>query len=248
MTITISILNFIKRFPFLDLSIIIPCLNEYSNLKQLLPFLLRHSDGQTEIIVVDASRSEDNTNKLCEQLEVRYIKSSNSQRAGQMNHGARQAKGGVLFFLHADVLPPSNFCAIIKDRLSNLPGFGLFPYQFKSQDFLLKINAYFTKYQGFFSGGGDQCHFISKSVFNELGGYNASYDIMEDFEFFDRVRKNDIDVALCSAQATVSARKYDTNSYLRVNLTNLTALVLYKLNVPPARIKSLCAKWIKHEN
>ncbi len=229
----------------MDLSIIIPCYNEYNNLKQLLPFILKESNSKIELIVADASHSSDETETLCLQYNIKYHKCTVTQRAGQMNQGAELAKGHTLFFLHADVLPPENYFSEIQNALSDNSGFGLFPYKFETQNLLLKINASFTKYKGLFCGGGDQGHFATRDIFDKLGGYNTSFDIMEDFEFYDRIKSHGIKIHLGKSKALASARKYENNSYLRVNLTNLIAFIMYKMKIPSTRIKKFCKRWLK---
>lgn len=229
----------------MSLSIIIPCLNEYNNLSELLPFLIGYSKENTEIIVSDSAYSEDNTPQLCQQHKITYKKSEYSQRAHQMNEGAKLAKGNALLFLHADVRPPDDFVAQIADVLSRSFDFGLFSYKFDSNKWILKVNAYFTKYDGMFCGGGDQCHFMTKALFQKTGGYDTSYDIMEDFEFFHKIKHAGHKYKLVNSKATVSARKYKHNSYLSVNLTNLMALHMFRKGESPDKIKAYCDNRLK---
>ena len=58
---------------------------------------------------------------------------------------------------------------------------------------------------------------------------------MEDFDIIVRIRKV-ARFAIIPKDVLVSARKYDTNSWLRVQLANLTAFSLFFLKVPPTRI------------
>tara|TARA_R110000868_G_scaffold293037_1_gene553554 strand:- start:355 stop:711 length:357 start_codon:yes stop_codon:yes gene_type:complete len=110
---------------------------------------------------------------------------------------------------------------------------------------MLKINASFTAKDGIFTGGGDQCLFIKKEVFQSLGKFSEAQVIMEDFEFFERMKKEKTKYVIVKSDLIVSARKYETNSYLRVNLSNLILVVLFKFGYPAPKLKSLHNKLLK---
>lgn len=227
------------------LTIIIPTLNESLNLKKLLPYLKSNTIGlKTQIVVVDAYSSSDNSSNICNEHGVHYIKSEINQRAAQMNKGAAAFSSEVYLFLHADVFPPVRFFQLIKKAIKEGFGFGLFAYKFDKKKWHININAYFTKYDGFFCGGGDQCHFMTHATFNKLGGYNTDYNLMEDFEFFGRIRKFKIPYTVLQDRALVSARKYEHHSYLRVNLINLISLIRFRLGHSPDNIKIFYGKWL----
>jgi len=67
---------------------------------------------------------------------------------------------------------------------------------------------------------------------------------MEDFEFTKRLRKIS-NYKILKNKALVSARKYECNSFLRVNIANLIALIMFKIDMEPIRIKSLYKKLIR---
>jgi len=143
----------------------------------------------------------------------------------------------TLLFLHADVKPPQGFENHIKGALANGFKTGFFSYMFDQSSFFLKINEYFTKYDGLFAGGGDQCHFFTRGLFTKMQGYKESQEIMEDFEMIDRLKKEGVQYTIIQNPATVSARKYKNNSYLWVNLINLITYIKFRTNVPASEIK-----------
>ena len=102
-----------------------------------------------------------------------------------------------------------------------------------------------TAKDGIFTGGGDQCLFIKKEVFNTLGGFDEEQVVMEDFEFFERMKKGKIRYKIIKNDLIVSARKYQHNSYARVNLSNLLLVTLFKLGYPSRKLKSLHNKLIR---
>ena len=123
--------------------------------------------------------------------------------------------------------------------------FGFFAYRFEPTSFMLDLNASFTGKKGIFSGGGDQIQYMTKSLYDALNGYDENFCIMEDFDFFRRVRKNKIPFDIIQNMATVSSRKYANNSWLRVNFANLVVFILFLCYVKPVFIKSVYYKILK---
>lgn len=228
------------------ISVIIPVHNEGSNLKKLLPYLLEIGSGQLyEIIVCRSPDCEENISPVSKQGQVKIIRCPQKGRAPQMNHGVQLALGETLCFLHADVLPPVSFFTDILDTLNDEFEAGFFSYRFDRPGLLLKINASFTGEDGIFTGGGDQCLFIKKDVFERLGGFDDTQQLMEDFEFFGRMKKENVSYKIVKNDLIVSARKYTNNSYVRVNLSNLLLFMLFKLGYPSEKLKALHNRLIR---
>lgn len=224
----------------MTISLIIPIYNEYNNILALKPILIDVVKQGHEVIIIDSSKSKDNVNKLVESHEFKYIKSKGTCRAQQMNEGAKISKGDVLIFQHADVRLPQNFIAAIKMKMECGSKFGYFPYIFDPTNFWLNINASFTKKENFVgAGGGDQTHFMTKEHYLLMGGYDENFVVMEDFEFVRRLRAMGIRPTVINEPATVSARKYEHHSYLKVNIFNFIAMLMFKLNADPQKIKSV---------
>lgn len=220
----------------MKLSVIIPTLNEAENLKELIPFLQKHGgDFIAEIIVVDGG-SEDNTCQIAQDLGAKVFKTSARSRAIQMNLGASHATGNVYFFVHADTRPLKSFAEDL--QIAVIKGYkaGCFRYKFDSETFLLKINSWFTRFNGLFSGGGDQTLFITRDFFNTLEGYDTKFCLMEDFELVKRIKRRTKFYIIPKAM-TVSARKYKENSWIRVQLANLFVFTLFHLGVAPEKLK-----------
>ena len=228
------------------ISIIIPAHNENKNLGELLPLLIKSDyDGSFEIVVAQSCISDDSSEQISKSPLVRFLKCKNQGRAVQMNEAAEAANGHILAFLHADVRPPKTFLSDIERTISDIYDAGFFSYRFDKENKLLKINASFTGKDGIFTGGGDQCLFIKKDVFNVLGKFNEEQVLMEDFEFFNRMKKNKVPYKIIKNDLVVSARKYEQNSYIRVNLSNLLLVILFKLGYPPKKLKSLHNRLIR---
>jgi len=227
-------------------TIIIPAHNEKENLKRLLPLLNRLRKGhEVEVLVALSCSNDDGSQAMLTDYKASGIPCDTKGRAAQMNTAARMAKPGILVFLHADVIPPEGFIQDIQTTIAEGNDAGFFSYRFDKKSFFLQINAAFTAKDGIFTGGGDQCLFIKKEAFVSLNGFDEQQILMEDFEFFKRMKQNGLRYTIVKNDLVVSARKYATNSYVRINLTNFLLVVLFKCGYPAKKLKALHDRLIK---
>jgi rSAM/selenodomain-associated transferase 2 len=216
-------------------SVIIPTYNEALTIGSLVTQLL--SCGGTalrEVLVIDAN-SPDGTADVARRAGATVRQSPRTGRAAQMNCGASLAAGEVLYFVHADVIIHPDFVTDITQAVQTGYEAGCYRFRFASHKAMLRINSYGTRFSGLMSRGGDQTLFVTRALFDRLGGFDERYVIMEDFEIIRRIRR----IArfwIVPKDVHVSARKYDANSWLRVQLANLTAFSLFFLKVSPTRI------------
>ena len=226
------------------LSIIIPVLNECDNLKELLP-LLRSADAnkEAEIIVVDAGQCVE-SEQHCKEYSAQYILSPIKSRASQQNLGAKNAKGQILYFVHADTRPPKSFIEDIKNARKEGYQSGCYRFKFDSDRPLLKFNSYCTRFYRLMLRGGDQTLFIDRPFFEKLGGFDEYYSIMEEYPLIRRLMKQKCFVIMPN-NVLVSARKYDHNSYLKINLVNFSVFMMFYAKVHPDKMKAFYGKWIK---
>ncbi len=227
------------------LSIIIPTLNETEHLCRLLPYLRANAQGYDfEILVADAM-STDGTPEIVLEQGAHLVPCQLRNRAAQMNAGARAARGDVLYFVHADTVPPPSFARDIETEIAAGTVMGCYRYRFNSPSRLLRINAYFTRFQYLWCQGGDKTFFILRSAFEQMGGYNERFVVMEEYDFLRRAKKH-YPLRILPKDALVSARKYEHNSWLRVQLANAGAFTLFRLGTEPARIKRFYYACLKH--
>ncbi len=221
-------------------TVIIPAFNEASRLPKCIKGIIDQSSGHNiEIIVANASATTDDSRQVCNDYDCLFLDTPHCSRAAQMNYAAQYAQGNILIFVHADVLVPKNMFSHIEKATLMGNQYGWFSYRFDPPGILRRINSFLTKYDGAFAGGGDQCIFIDKTIFDQLGGYDERYCIMEDFELTRRVKQNNIAYKLIDEPATVSARKYTENSYMKVNLVNLKALRMFITGEDPVDIHKM---------
>ncbi|GMN07002.1 TIGR04283 family arsenosugar biosynthesis glycosyltransferase [Croceitalea sp. MTPC5] len=197
------------------ISIIIPVLNEASTIARLLEHILATSSKENilEVLVVDGG-STDTTLEIVKKFNVKAL-TSKLGRAVQMNLGAKHAKGKILYFLHADTLPPKNFDKIILGAYHKGFETGCFRMQFDSKNFFLRGFAYLSRINHTLCRGGDQSLFISQRLFEKEKGFNEAYLIYEDSEFIKRLYETTKFVVLKQSVVT-SARKYRQKGWLYI--------------------------------
>ena len=228
----------------MTISIIIPTYNEADNIGKLIQYLLANSNSSLLDIIVSDAGSDDKTIGIAKQAGACTVLSPVKGRAAQMNYGAGIAKGDVLYFIHADCFPPVDFIANIEQAIKAGYNMGRYRTKFDSHKIILKINAWVTFFDLFICMGGDQTLFITKSFFEQSNGFREDMKIMEEFEFCKRVRKFGR-YKILKGKTLISARKYDTNSWLRVQLANFKILRMYRKGASQQQIinthtKMLC--------
>jgi rSAM/selenodomain-associated transferase 2 len=220
----------------MTISVIIPTLNEAARIAATIEHIRRHSDERvSEIIVVDG-HSTDGTAELARAAGATVLQAPEKGRARQMNLGAAHSQGDVLYFVHADTLPPPSFVAEIAEALHNGWQMGTFRSHYDSPLALLRFNAFFTRSNRMFTQGGDRSFFVARDVFVALGAYRPEFVIMEEFDFFRRAQKAGYTLAALRGECLISARKFERNSWLRVQFANFLVFNLWNwgLAKPPA--------------
>ena len=197
------------------ISIVIPVLNEEKCLAQVL----RHLKSSTttsqvlEIMCIDGG-SSDRTVEIAKQEGATVIFSQRG-RAKQMNRGAQDAKGDILYFLHADTYPPKGIDNLILKAVAEENQAGCFRMKFDSKHPMLRFFGWLTRINHTLCRGGDQSLFIEKSVFENTKGFNEKYFIYEDTEFIQRLYAETKFKVLPNYVVT-SARKYRDKGWFKV--------------------------------
>jgi len=228
-----------------SISVIIPAVNEADNITRQVNFFRTFGyDKVIEIIVIDGD-SEDDTALHAEKAGAKVIRSAIRSRAAQMNAGAKMAKGNILYFVHADTKIVENLVEDIRQSFQNNYDAGCYRYQFDAESKFLKLNAWFTQFDFLMFRGGDQSLFIKKEVFQQLNGFDETFVIMEEYEFLIRLRKQ-FKFQIIQKDIVVSARKYEHNSWLKVQLANAIAFTMFKLKYKPEKIKNFYNRFLKY--
>lgn len=214
----------------MTISIIIPTYNEAENIEKLISYLIVNSNKSVVDFIVSDAGSNDNTIGIAKKAGANAVLSPIKGRAAQINYGAGIAKGDILYFIHADCFPPKDFVENIEAAVNSGYGLGRYRTRFDSDKIMLKINAWFTRFDLSVCMGGDQTLFIKRSLFEECKGFREDMKIMEEFEFCNRARQLGR-YKIFKGEALVSARKYDTNSWLQVQLAHSKIFRMYDKGV-----------------
>lgn len=211
----------------MNISVITPTYNEQGNIGKLIAYLKKHGGNNLLEIIVSDGGSKDATVNEAENAGALAIVSPEKGRAAQMNYGASLATSEVLYFVHADTIPPPSFIEDIQKSVYEGYDLGRYLSTYDSPRWLLKLNAILSRLDTFGGMGGDQTLFITKKLFKETGGFDVSMKIMEEFEFCARARKC-AKYKIINKPVLISARKYDTNSWLTIQKANYTIVKMYQ--------------------
>lgn len=220
----------------MNISVIIPALNEGSNIKDCIDAVKRLNPY--EIIVVDGG-SSDETCHLAQSCGAKVVKSAKG-RGIQLQAGAAEAKGEILFFVHADALI-SKELEIIHLQSSINEGYagGFLSLKFNDQSpsiFLVEVFANLRS-RLFQLPYGDQAIFIKRDIFEELGGFKE-YPFLEDLDFVMRVKKIG-KLKYIPVNITVSARRLKKGyplSPVIISLRNVFIAILFILGISPHKL------------
>lgn len=208
-------------------SIIIPAYREAGEIGKLVRFLmpLLKADGHAECLVIDAG-SDDGTEAEAREAGAVVLQSPRKGRASQMNYGAAQSRGPLLYFLHADSYPPPNFLDEIRARAKEGRESGCYRLAFDEPHAVMRLYAWFTRFDLLPFRFGDQSLFVKREVFEAVGRFDESLVVMEDNELVRLLRKRNTFMVM-PGEVTTSARKYRENGFVRLQLIFAVIFVLH---------------------
>lgn len=213
-------------------SVIIPTYNAERSIEQCIR-TVRHYAPDVEIIVSDGG-SSDRTIEIVGNLNVTVVLSLKG-RGIQLNEGARQAAGEVLFFLHADTLiTPMVFKTIQEYFMDKKLKVAKFCLTFDKKDRLLSLYTRLARIDSLWTSFGDQGIVVAKDLFEKLGGF-PNYPLLEDVEFFRKARRYSR-VHTLPASVITSAERFVKNGLVRQQLFNARIILKYLCGVSPQEL------------
>ena len=219
---------------------IIPALDEAATITATLQALLPLRTRGHEVIVVDGG-SHDLTVDLSRPLADRVI-TARAGRASQMRAGAAVATGSVLWFLHADTIPPPDSDSLILASLQQAgTAWGRFDIGFPQGRLLLRCVAWMMNQRARLSGiaTGDQGLFVTRQHYDSVGGF-PDIPLMEDIALSRALRRHDRPATIHQPVIT-SPRRWLKHGVLRTILRMWTLRLAYFLGVSPVRLAAYYA-------
>jgi rSAM/selenodomain-associated transferase 2 len=228
------------------ISVIIPTFDAEKDLAPTLAALIPAAvDGFIrEVIVVDGG-SSDATLTIAENAGVEIMQTARG-RGLQLRAGARRARFPWLLFLHADTelelgwdTVAANF--IEKVDTGRLPqSAAAFRYRLLDDGWRPRLleQAVALRCAIFRLPYGDQGLLISRSLYDEIGGF-GEMPLMEDVDLIQRIGRRRL--RMLNADALTSASRYHRDGYLRRILRNQACLALYAVGVSPQHIEQIYA-------
>ena len=224
--------NDLKPTPPVQISVIIPTLNEAANIEAALRST--QDAGEVQTIVVDGGSSDDT---LAKSTAADIVLSVEPGRGGQQNAGAAVATGELLLFLHADCrlgpgcLDAARAACAAPDCVGGCFGQHIDAtgrrYRALEWGNALRVRSLRLAY-------GDQGIFVKADVFRRLGGF-PPLKLMEDLFLMKQLRREGRFVLL-DQKIHISARRWQQRGVVRQTATNWMLVALAQCGVAPKRL------------
>ena len=211
-------------------SIIVPTLNEEVAIGDTLKALFA-LEGEKEVIVCDGG-STDRTVDIAFELGAKVIGAERG-RGTQMHAGVGAASGDVLWFVHADTLPPPHGLHEIVSALSDgrVAG-GNFGLLFDGNTRAARQATFiYPLLRAVNCCYGDSGIFVRRDVYVATGGFQQ-LRIFEDLDLLRRIRKRGKFVHL-KCRIVTSSRRFEHRNFWGMCAHWLSMQILYWCGVNP---------------
>ena len=217
------------------IAIILPVLNEEAQIAVHLKTLQAWRGPDCELIIVDGG-SADQTVALAKPLVDQVIVAPKG-RAAQMNAGAAVTQSEILWFLHADSLPPAEAITLIQAALTD-PNrhWGRFDVRLSGAHPALRMVETLMNLRSRLTGiaTGDQGIFVRRERFEQVGGY-PPIALMEDIALSRLLQRRSPPVCL-RPRLTTSSRRWERDGVFRTILLMWRLRLAYFLGANPDQL------------
>ncbi len=221
----------------MSFSIIIPTINEASQIQAVLEPLQSLRQQGHEIILVDGGSEDDTVVKAKNFVDKIVV--AKKGRALQQNSGAERAIGNYLLFLHADTYLPEDALASIAKIEQEQVEWGRFDVKFDAKQKIFSVIAFFMNWRSRLTSvaTGDQAIFVRVDVFKKIMGF-PGIALMEDIAISKCLRQ--YSAAYCiKSKVTSSARRWKKKGIVKTILLMWWLRWCYFLGVSPDKIKEM---------
>ncbi|AHE97736.1 TIGR04283 family arsenosugar biosynthesis glycosyltransferase [Thioalkalivibrio paradoxus] len=215
------------------LSVIVPVLNEAARLPRLLGDLAALRTLGHEVIVVDGGSTDRTREIACSACD--RVLASAPGRARQMNAGALEAQGEVLWFLHADTRVPPEAAHAVLQSLRGPKCWGRCRVRLSGRALVYRLIAALMNLRSCLTGiaTGDQGVYVTRAAFVAAGGFPA-IPLMEDIAL-SRALKRACGRPVClPVRLETSSRRWEEHGVLRTVLLMWALRLAYWRGADPA--------------
>ncbi len=193
----------------MNISVIIPCLNEEPILEETLA-AVRNQDAVSDIVVADGG-STDQSMMIAVRNGAR-LTVGESGRGIQLNAGWRASDGDILWFLHADSKPDRMASQKILDAFRNSEtSITAFRLKFRPLRPSMELVSLGANFRSYFSKlpYGDQGLAVRRGDLEKLGGF-PNWQYLEDVWLVEQMRRLGR-IKILSGSVSTSPRRYVRN-------------------------------------
>lgn len=218
------------RKPLESISVVIPSLNERTNLPQCLGSLKNSEFAFNEIVVADGG-SIDDSETVVKDHNIIWIQAPKG-RGNQISSGISKCTGEVILVLHADSsvrkstpyeilkslnLNPTAVGGAVGQRFTN----PIHTFRVPIVDAVNDFRAQFIH-----TNFGDQGQFFIKTILDQAGGF-PKIALMEDIELSSRLKKRG-DLLFLNASMSCSPRRWENEPFLHRSKEIIVLIAKYK--------------------
>ncbi len=220
-------------------SVIIPTLNESAYLPLLLGALAAQTRPADEIIVADAG-STDGTPELAQARGARVV--GGGIPAVGRNAGAKVAKGELLLFLDADVVPPPDF---LERALTEFAQKGydvatvvVTPWDGNRIEQVVHeaANLYFLLMQSWLPYAPGYCILVRREIHEKINGFDETLTLSEDLDYVRRAARHGRFGILTSTCIPVSMRRIRREGLISLGMKYLWSDIHLLMGKPMRRL------------
>lgn len=204
----------------MKITIVIPTYNEEKELPFLLESIKKNTHKDYEIIIADA-HSQDRTREIAKEYDCIIV--DGGLPAEGRNQGAKYATGDLIYFIDADSILPKEYLGnTSKEFLGKNLSIAITRMQANTDKntykILHNISNILTELISKFKAHGAGCYGIitTRSIHQELNGFNQDLDFGEDTDYIERAAKIGSFGVLKSSKIIVSVRRLEEDGLLTI--------------------------------
>lgn len=219
------------------LTIIVPTMNAQDRLPTTLEALVPGAiKGLVKRVIVVDGGSSDKTVAIAEAAGADVV-TTGAGRGNQLRAGAERAKTEWLLFLHADTVLADEWLDEVGQFTDQQTANHAAAFRFALDDGRWRArvleSAVWLRCRMFALPYGDQGLLISRSLYDEIGGFKPLV-LMEDVDIVQRIGRARL--SFLRTRAVTDADRYRKAGYLRRSLKNLSCLAQWFAGVAPEKI------------